>query len=91
MIFVILDAPRKGLQNLFNVQKLLTNVKKITKFHLQRFFTHLSIYHIKITICFSLYKHNPNFLSHIFYPKKNSTGLYKDNLFTFSSNIVLYV
>jgi hypothetical protein len=88
MIFVILDARRKGLQNLFNVQKLSTNVKEIIKFYLQRLFTYLSTYHIKITIC-SLYKHNPNFLSHILYPKKNSIGLYKDNFFTLNNNIVL--
>jgi hypothetical protein len=39
MIFVTLDAPRKGLQNLFNVQRLLTNVEKVIKLYLQRFFT----------------------------------------------------
>jgi len=31
VIFVILDAPRKGLQNLFNIQRLLINAKKIIK------------------------------------------------------------
>ncbi len=39
VIFVTLDAPRKGLQNLLNVQRLLTNVEKEIKFYLQRFFT----------------------------------------------------
>jgi hypothetical protein len=37
MIFVTLDAPRKGLQKLFNVQRLLTNVNKIIKLYLQMF------------------------------------------------------
>jgi hypothetical protein len=41
MIFVTLDAPRKGLQIFFNVQTLLTNVEKIIKLYLQRFFTYL--------------------------------------------------
>jgi hypothetical protein len=56
-----LDAPRKRLQNLLNVQKLLINVEKITKLYVQRFFTYLFTYHIKITICYSLNKHIPNF------------------------------
>jgi hypothetical protein len=70
MIFVTSDASKKGLQNLFNVQRLLTNAEKVIKFNLQRFFTSLSTYHIKITICSSLNKHTPNFLSHILYQKK---------------------
>jgi hypothetical protein len=37
VIFVTLDAPRKGLQNPFNVQRPLTNVNKVIKFYLQRF------------------------------------------------------
>jgi hypothetical protein len=31
MIFVTLDASRKGQQNHFNVQRVLTNVEKIIK------------------------------------------------------------
>jgi hypothetical protein len=54
VIFVRLDAPRKELQILFNIQRLLTNVKKIIKLYLQMLFTYLSTYHIKITICFFL-------------------------------------
>jgi hypothetical protein len=69
MIFVTLDASRKRLQNLFNVQKQLTNVEKVIKIYLQRFFTSLSIY-LKITIYSSLNKHTPNFLSHIFLLKR---------------------
>jgi len=42
MDFVTLDAPRKGLQNPFNAQRPLTNVEKVIKFYLQRFFTYLS-------------------------------------------------
>jgi hypothetical protein len=91
VIFVTLNAPRKGLQNLVNVQRLLTNVEKVIKLYLQRFFTYLFTYHIKITIYSSLNKHTPKFLSHILYPKRNSTGLYKDNFFTLNNNIVLYV
>ncbi len=91
VIFVTLDASRKGLQNLFSVQKLLTNAEKVIKLYLQRFFTSLSTYNNKITICSSLNKHTLNFLSHILYRKKNSTRLYKDNFFTLSNNILLYV
>jgi hypothetical protein len=90
MIFVTLDAPRKGLQNPFNVQGSLTNVKKVIKLYLQRFFTYL-VYLIEITICFCLNKHTSNILSHILYREKNSTKLYKDIFFPISSNIVLHV
>jgi hypothetical protein len=72
MIFVALDACRKGLQNLLNVQILLTNAEKVIKLCVQIVFTSLSTYHIRITICFSLNKHTPNFLSHILYRKNNS-------------------
>jgi hypothetical protein len=34
---VTLDALRKGLQNIFNVQKPLTNVEKIIKFYTKVF------------------------------------------------------
>jgi hypothetical protein len=64
MIHVTLDAPRKGLQNPLNVQKLLTNVDKIIKLYLQICLS----YPIKITICFSLNEHTLNILSHILYP-----------------------
>ncbi len=87
MIFVTLDASKKGLQNLFNVQRLLTNVEKFIKLYLQIFFTSLFTYHIKI--CSSLNKHIPNFLSHIVYQKRNSIGLYKDNFFTLSNHSTL--
>ncbi len=63
-----LDAQKKGLQTLFNVQRLLTNVEKIIKLQLQRFFTYLFTYHVKIITCY-LNKHTPKILSHIFYPK----------------------
>jgi hypothetical protein len=88
MILGTLDAPSKGLQNRFSVQRVFINVEKVIKLYLQRFFTYLFTYHIKITICYSLDKHIPNFLSHILYPKRNSIGLYKDNFFTPSNNIV---
>jgi hypothetical protein len=65
VIFVTLDAPRKGLKNLFNVQRVLTNVEKVIKLYLQRFFTYLFTYYIKITICSFFNKHSPIFLSHI--------------------------
>jgi hypothetical protein len=90
VIFVTLDASWKGLKN-FNGQKLLTNVEKIIKLHLQRLFTSLSTYHTKIIICSFLNKHIPNFLSHILYWKRNSTKLYKNNFFIFNNNILLYV
>ncbi len=89
VIFVTLYASKKGLKNLFNGQRLLIDAEKVIK--RRRFFTSLSPYHIKITICSSLNKHTPNFLSHIFYRKTNSTILYKNNFFTFSNNILLYV
>jgi len=41
MIFVRLHASRKGLQNLFIVQRPSTNVEKVIKLYLQRFFTYL--------------------------------------------------
>jgi hypothetical protein len=86
-----MHASRHGLQNLFNVQRLLTNVKNVIKLYLQRFLTSLYTYHIEITIHSSLNKHTPNFLSHILYQKKNSTSLYNFIFFTISSNILLYV
>jgi hypothetical protein len=42
VIFETLNVPKKGIQNPFNVQRLLTNVKKIITLYLQRFFTYLS-------------------------------------------------
>ncbi len=61
MIFVILDAPRKGLQIFFNVQRLSTNMEKVIKLYLERFFPYFSTYYIKITIFSSLYKHILNY------------------------------
>jgi hypothetical protein len=85
VIFVkLLNALIKGLKNLFNVQRFLTNVEKVIKLYLQRFFTCLSTYHIKITICSSLNKHTPNILSHILYPK----GIPLDYIKTFFSRLV---
>jgi uncharacterized protein YueI len=49
---------KKGLQNLFNVQRPWTNVEKVKKLYLQ---TSLP-YHVKYTIYSSLNKHTPNVL-----------------------------
>jgi hypothetical protein len=40
--FCDITCAKKGLKNIFNVQGLLTNVEKIIKLYLQRFFTFLS-------------------------------------------------
>jgi hypothetical protein len=40
---------------------------------------------------FFLNKHTPNILSHIFYPKKNSIGLYKDIIFKFLVTTLYYM
>jgi hypothetical protein len=68
--FCDIYASKHGLQNLFNVQRLLTNAKNVIKLYLQRFLTSLYTYHIEITIHSSLNKHTPKNLSHILYQKK---------------------
>jgi hypothetical protein len=81
MTFVTLDGLKMGLQNPLNVQRLLTNVEKIIKCYLQRFFTYLSTLPYYNYNMFFLNKHTPNILSHILHPKKISIGLYKDIFF----------
>jgi hypothetical protein len=50
VILVTLDVPKKGLQNLFNVQRPWTNMEKDTKL-VYKGFSHTCLhYHIKITI-----------------------------------------
>jgi hypothetical protein len=88
MIVVTLDVTRKGVQNPLNVQKLLKNVEKAINFIYK---STCLFYHIKITLCSSFNKRSPSILYHIFYPKRNSIGLYKKNFFILSNNIVPYV
>jgi hypothetical protein len=80
------DALKKGLQNLFNVERPWINVEKMIKLYLQRFFTYMSTLPF-----FFLNKHTLNTLSHILYFKKNSNELYKNNFSTLTNNILLYV
>jgi hypothetical protein len=59
---VTLDAPRKGLQNLFDIQSLWINVKEFIKLYLQKVF-HILVYHIKITIFFEQ-THSKHFIAY---------------------------
>jgi hypothetical protein len=42
MIFMTLNVPKKGLQNLFNVERPWTSMEKVIKLYYQRFFIYLS-------------------------------------------------
>ncbi len=59
-----------------------SDVEKVMKLYLQRFFTSLSTY----DMFFFEQTHSKLFISY-FLPKKNSTRLYKDKIFTHSNNI----
>ncbi len=82
--FCDIKCTKKRAKNSFNVQRLLTNVKKIMKLYLQWFFAYFFTYHIEITICSSLNKHTLNILSHIFTQK----GIPWDNIKTTFSLLV---
>jgi len=72
---VTLDAPRKGLQKNFNIQRLWINVQKNYKTLFIKVF-HILVHLIILKLQYFLNKHTPNILLHILYPKRNSNELY---------------